>query len=54
MHPPISLDNGLKSEDDLTYKLSDIVTVNNRLRDNINVGTPQLIVEDLWSYYNII
>jgi DNA-directed RNA polymerase subunit A' len=55
VHPPISLDNGLKSEDDLTYKLSDIVTVNNRLRDNINAGTPQLIVEDLWTLlqYNI-
>jgi len=55
VHPPISLDNGLKSEDDLTFKLSDIVTVNNRLRDNINAGTPQLIIEDLWMLlqYNI-
>ncbi|PIU22226.1 MAG: DNA-directed RNA polymerase subunit A' [Candidatus Diapherotrites archaeon CG08_land_8_20_14_0_20_30_16] len=55
VHPPITLDNGLKSEDDLTYKLSDIVTVNNRLRDNINAGTPQLIIEDLWMLlqYNI-
>ena len=55
LHPPITLNNGLKSEDDLTYKLSDIVTVNNRLRDNINAGTPQLIIEDLWMLlqYNV-
>lgn len=55
VHPPITLDNGLKSEDDLTFKLTDIVTVNNRLRDNINAGTPQLIIEDLWMLlqYNI-
>ncbi len=55
MHPPITLDNGVKSEDDLTFKLTDIVTVNNRLRDNINAGTPQLIIEDLWALlqYNI-
>jgi len=55
MHPSITLDNGIKSEDDLTFKLVDIVITNNRLRDNINAGTPQLIIEDLWNLlqYNV-
>ena len=55
MHPTISLDNGIKSEDDLTFKLVDIILTNNRLKDNINAGTPQLIIEDLWNLlqYNV-
>lgn len=55
MHPSITLDNGIKSEDDLTFKLVDIVVTNKRLKDNINAGTPQLIIEDLWNLlqYNI-
>jgi len=55
MHPSITLDNGIKSEDDLTFKLVDIVVTNKRLKDNINAGTPQLIIEDLWNLlqYNV-
>ncbi len=48
IRPSISLDGGIKSEDDLTHKLVDIVRINNRLKDNIDAGAPQLIIEDLW------
>jgi DNA-directed RNA polymerase subunit A' len=48
IRPSISLEGGIKSEDDLTHKLVDIVRINNRLRDNIEAGAPQLIIEDLW------
>ncbi|MDD3084017.1 MAG: DNA-directed RNA polymerase subunit A' [Candidatus ainarchaeum sp.] len=48
IRPSISLEGGIKSEDDLTHKLVDIVRINNRLKDNIEAGAPQLIIEDLW------
>jgi DNA-directed RNA polymerase subunit A' len=48
IRPSISLEGGIKSEDDLTHKLVDIVRINMRLRDNIEAGAPQLIIEDLW------
>jgi DNA-directed RNA polymerase subunit A' len=38
----------VRSEDDLTHKLVDIIRINQRLRENIEAGAPQLIVEDLW------
>lgn len=44
----ITLESGIKSEDDLTHKLVDIIRINKRLRENIEAGAPQLIVEDLW------
>jgi DNA-directed RNA polymerase subunit A' len=55
LHPSITLESGIKSEDDLTYKLIDMIITNNRLKDNINAGTPQLIIEDLWNLlqYNV-
>jgi len=49
LHPSIVLENGTRSEDDLTFKLVDIILNNNRLRDNINAGAPQLMIEDLWN-----
>lgn len=49
LHPSIVLEGGTRSEDDLTFKLVDIVLNNNRLRDNINAGAPQLMIEDLWN-----
>ena len=46
--PSITLETGERSEDDLTHKLVDILRINQRLRDNIAAGAPQLIIEDLW------
>jgi len=48
MRPSITLESGIKSEDDLTHKLVDIIRINTRLKDNIDAGAPQLIIEDLW------
>ncbi|MGQ4914874.1 MAG: DNA-directed RNA polymerase subunit A' [Candidatus Asgardarchaeia archaeon] len=48
VRPSITLETGLRSEDDLTHKLVDILRINQRLRENIDAGAPQLIVEDLW------
>ncbi len=48
IRPSITLETGMKSEDDLTHKLVDIIRINTRLKDNIDAGAPQLIIEDLW------
>jgi len=48
IRPSITLETGIKSEDDLTHKLVDIIRINIRLKDNIEAGAPQLIIEDLW------
>jgi len=48
VRPSITLESGIKSEDDLTHKLVDIIRINLRLKDNIEAGAPQLIIEDLW------
>jgi len=48
IRPSITLESGIKSEDDLTHKLVDIIRIDNRLKDNIEAGAPQLIIEDLW------
>ena len=48
IRPSITLESGIKSEDDLTHKLVDIIRINLRLKDNIDAGAPQLIIEDLW------
>ncbi|MBT6995789.1 DNA-directed RNA polymerase subunit A' [Candidatus Woesearchaeota archaeon] len=48
IRPSITLQNGERSEDDLTHKLSDIVRINQRLFENINAGAPEIIIEDLW------
>lgn len=48
VRPSITLDNGIRSEDDLSHKLVDIIRINLRLKDNIEAGAPQLIIEDLW------
>ena len=48
VRPSITLDSGDRSEDDLTHKLVDIIRINQRLRENRDSGSPQLIVEDLW------
>ncbi|MCC7569458.1 MAG: DNA-directed RNA polymerase subunit A' [Candidatus Methanofastidiosa archaeon] len=48
VRPSITLESGIRSEDDLTHKLVDIIRINQRLRENLDAGAPQLIVEDLW------
>jgi len=49
VRPSILLESGIRAEDDLTHKLVDIVRINERLKESIEAGAPQLIVEDLWS-----
>jgi DNA-directed RNA polymerase subunit A' len=46
--PSITLETGERSEDDLTHKLVDIVRINKRLRENIDLGAPDFIIQDLW------
>ncbi|MEM2289275.1 MAG: DNA-directed RNA polymerase subunit A', partial [Candidatus Hadarchaeales archaeon] len=48
VRPSMILETGIRSEDDLTHKLVDIIRINERLVDNIQAGAPHLIVEDLW------
>ena len=48
VRPSITLESGVRSEDDLTHKLVDIIRINQRLAENIEAGAPHLIIEDLW------
>ena len=48
VRPSITLETGVRSEDDLTHKLVDIIRINQRLAENMEAGAPHLIVEDLW------
>ncbi len=48
MRPSITLESGERSEDDLTHKLVDIVRINERLRETIELGAPEFIIRDLW------
>ena len=48
VRPSITLENGERSEDDLTHKISDIIRANQRLWENLNAGAPEVIIEDLW------
>ena len=47
VRPSIILETGIRSEDDLTHKLVDIIRVNQRLKESKEAGTPPLIVQDL-------
>lgn len=47
VRPSITLESGIRSEDDLTHKLVDIIRINQRLKENIEAGAPTLIVQDL-------
>ena len=47
VRPSITLETGIRSEDDLTHKLVDILRVNQRVRESKESGTPPLIVQDL-------
>ncbi|MCI4367287.1 MAG: DNA-directed RNA polymerase subunit A', partial [Thermoplasmata archaeon] len=48
VRPSITLESGERSEDDLTHKMVDVLRINQRLRENRDMGAPQLVVEDLW------
>ena len=48
MRPSITLESGERSEDDLTHKLVDIIRINRRLKENIEIGAPDFIIADLW------
>ena len=47
VRPSIILESGIRSEDDLTHKMVDIIRVNQRLKESKEAGTPPLIVQDL-------
>ncbi len=47
VRPSIILESGIRSEDDLTHKLVDILRVNQRVAESKEYGTPPLIVQDL-------
>jgi len=48
LRPSIMLENGDRSEDDLTHKLVDVIRINERLKENVNIETPAFIIDDLW------
>lgn len=47
VRPSIALESGIRSEDDLTHKLVDIIRINQRLKENMDAGAPTLIIQDL-------
>src|SRR4030066_1948834 len=47
VRPSITLESGIRSEDDLTHKLVDIIRINQRLKENMDAGAPPLIIQDL-------
>ena len=47
VRPAITLETGIRSEDDLTHKLVDILRVNQRLKEDLESGAPPLIIQDL-------
>jgi len=48
MRSSITLESGLRSEDDLTHKLSEIIRANQKLQEHLLVGVPEAIVETVW------
>ncbi len=44
----IILESGERSEDDLTHILAMITRTNNKLLENINAGSPEHIIDNLW------
>jgi DNA-directed RNA polymerase subunit A' len=49
IRPSITLETGERSEDDLTHKLGDIVRTNEKLKQSIDSGSPQLIIDEHWN-----
>jgi DNA-directed RNA polymerase subunit A' len=48
MRPSITLETGERSEDDITHKLVDVIRINKRLQNNIEIEAPDFIIDDLW------
>jgi len=48
VRPSIMLETGVRSEDDLTHKLVDIVRANLRLKESIEAAAPPIVIDDLW------
>ena len=48
MRSTITLQSGLRSEDDLTHKLTDIIRNNQKLQEHLLVGVPEAIIETIW------
>ncbi|MFB6292086.1 MAG: DNA-directed RNA polymerase subunit A' [Candidatus Nanohaloarchaea archaeon] len=48
MRPSITLETGERSEDDITHKLVDVIRINKRLQNNIEIEAPEFIIDDLW------
>ena len=46
VRPPVALDNMSRSQDDLTYKLADIIKANTGLKNALNKGEPATIVDE--------
>jgi DNA-directed RNA polymerase subunit A' len=47
VRPSITLESGIRSEDDLTHKLVDIVRINQKLREAMESGVPINIIQEL-------
>ncbi|MFB6200215.1 MAG: DNA-directed RNA polymerase subunit A' [Candidatus Nanohaloarchaea archaeon] len=47
MRPSITLETGERSEDDITHKLVDVIRINKRLQNNIEIEAPDFIINDL-------
>ncbi|MFB6213798.1 MAG: DNA-directed RNA polymerase subunit A' [Candidatus Nanohaloarchaea archaeon] len=48
LRPSITLETGERSEDDITHKLVDVIRINKRLQNNIEIEAPDFIIDDLW------
>ncbi len=48
VRPSIQLETGIRSEDDLTHKLVDIIRMNEKLKIAIETGAPTNVVDNLW------
>lgn len=47
VRPSITLESGIRSEDDLTHKLVDIIRINQKLREAVEGGLPVNILQEL-------
>ncbi len=47
VRPSITLESGIRSEDDLTHKLVDIVRINQKLKEAMESGVPINIIQEL-------
>ncbi len=48
VRPPITLENGMRSEDDLTHALASIIRVNEKLKENLRSGVPIPFITQIW------